>query len=61
MTQRRGSLRLALADVFSQNDAVTIIKYKDLYEHYELVSDLAEDVADVMADLAVKYSKQGWR
>ncbi|MDP7975964.1 MFS transporter [Tardisphaera saccharovorans] len=54
-------LRLALAEVFSQNDAITIIKYKDLYEHYELVSDLAEDVADVMADLAVKYSKQGWR
>ncbi|MGC8614994.1 MAG: MFS transporter [Thermoprotei archaeon] len=54
-------LRSALAEVFAQNDAITIIKYKDLYEHYELVSDLAEDVADVMADLAVKYSKQGWR
>ncbi|MGC8631004.1 MAG: MFS transporter [Thermoprotei archaeon] len=50
-------LRSSLAEVFKSNDAVSIIKYKDLYEHYEEISDRGEDVADVMADLAVKYSK----
>gem|GEM_PF-57534 len=50
-------LRSSLAELFKGSDAVVILKLKDLYEHYEAISDRAEDVADVLGDLAVKYGK----
>jgi uncharacterized protein Yka (UPF0111/DUF47 family) len=49
-------LALALTDLFKTNDAIKIIKYKDVYEWLELATDKCEDVADVLSDIAVRYA-----
>ena len=50
-------LREALAKVFDQPNAVTIIKYKDLYEHLEIITDKCNDVADIFRDFIIKYAR----
>jgi uncharacterized protein len=46
----------ALMDLFKTNDAITIIKYKDIYEHLESATDYCEDVANVLSDIAIRHS-----
>jgi uncharacterized protein Yka (UPF0111/DUF47 family) len=33
-----------------------VIKWKDLYEHLEVATDKAEDVANILETVLVKYS-----
>jgi len=46
----------AIMDLFKSNDAITIIKYKDIYEHLEVATDYCEDVANVLSDIAIRHS-----
>ena len=46
----------ALMDLFKTNDAISIIKYKDIYEHLESATDYCEDVANVLSDIAIRHS-----
>jgi len=46
----------AIMDLFRSNDAITIIKYKDIYEHLEVATDYCEDVANVLSDIAIRHS-----
>lgn len=48
--------RIAVAQLFETNDAVTIIKMKDIYEALEGASDRCVDVADVVEDIVLKYA-----
>ncbi len=48
-------LNKAVADLFNGNDALTVIKLKDIYEKMELATDYCEDVADHLSDIAIKY------
>jgi predicted phosphate transport protein (TIGR00153 family) len=47
--------RTAIADLFKTNDAVHIIKMKEVYEILEGAHDRCADVADVFEDIALKY------
>lgn len=50
-------LHEALADLFHDSkDAITVIKWKDIYETMEAVTDRLEDVANVMQGVIVKMS-----
>src|SRR5437867_1727393 len=47
----------ALADLFkSEKDPIQVIKWKDIYETMEAVTDRLEDVANVMQGVIVKMS-----
>jgi uncharacterized protein len=46
----------AVTDLFKTNDAIRIIKYKDIYEHLETATDHCEDVANVLSDIAIRHS-----
>nr|WP_319376214.1 DUF47 family protein [uncultured Methanoregula sp.] len=46
----------AVTDLFKTNDAIAIIKYKDIYEHLETATDYCEDVANVLSDIAIRHS-----
>lgn len=48
--------RTAVGKLFESNDAVTIIKLKDIYESIESASDRCLDVADVIEDIVLKYT-----
>jgi predicted phosphate transport protein (TIGR00153 family) len=48
--------RSAVGKLFEANDAVTIIKLKDIYEAIETASDRCVDVADVIEDIVLKYA-----
>jgi uncharacterized protein Yka (UPF0111/DUF47 family) len=48
--------RTAVGKLFETNDAVTIIKLKDIYEAIESASDRCLDVADVIEDIVLKYT-----
>ena len=48
--------RTALAELFETNEAVYIIKMKDIYEALETASDRCVDVADVVEDIVLKYT-----
>jgi uncharacterized protein Yka (UPF0111/DUF47 family) len=47
--------RLAIADLFDTNNAIEIIKSKEIYETLESALDRSRDVADVIEDIALKY------
>lgn len=47
--------RLAIAELFDTNNAIEIIKSKDIYETLESALDRSRDVADVIEDIALKY------
>jgi len=46
----------AVTDLFKTNDAIMIIKFKDIYEHLETATDHCEDVANVLSDIAIRHS-----
>ncbi len=46
----------AVTDLFRTNDAIAIIKFKDIYEHLETATDYCEDVANVLSDIAIRHS-----
>ncbi|MBP2145808.1 putative phosphate transport protein (TIGR00153 family) [Methanofollis sp. W23] len=46
----------AIKNLFSTNDAITIIKLKDIYENLEEATDRCEDVANVLSDIAIRHS-----
>ncbi|EQD49168.1 putative phosphate transport regulator [mine drainage metagenome] len=48
-------LRDLLAQLFEGNDPIQILKWKDLYERLEVITDRCEDVTDVFQDLLVRY------
>jgi predicted phosphate transport protein (TIGR00153 family) len=47
--------RTAIAQLFETNDAIEIIKLKEIYENLEGALDRCADVADVVEDIALKY------
>lgn len=47
--------RTAIAQLFKTNDAVQIIKMKEIYDILEGAHDRCADVADVFEDIALKY------
>ncbi|MDD1701694.1 MAG: DUF47 family protein [Methanoregula sp.] len=49
-------LAQAVTDLFKTNDAIAIIKYKDIYENLETATDYCEDVANVLSDIAIRHS-----
>ena len=48
--------KLAMTELFESNDAIQIIKLKDIYESLETASDRCVDVADVVEDIVLKYT-----
>ncbi len=48
--------RKAIKDLFESDDAIKIIKLKDIYETMETASDRCVDVADVIEDIVLKYT-----
>ncbi len=48
--------RDAVGKLFETNDAINIIKLKDIYESIETASDRCVDVADVVEDIVLKYA-----
>jgi len=48
--------RKSIEKLFESNDAITIIKLKDIYETMETASDRCVDVADVIEDIVLKYA-----
>jgi len=48
--------RKSIEKLFESNDAITIIKLKDIYETMETASDRCVDVADVIEDIVLKYT-----
>ncbi len=51
-----GVLARAIRDLFTTNDAITIIKLKDVYENLEVATDKCEDVANTLSDIAIRHS-----
>jgi predicted phosphate transport protein (TIGR00153 family) len=47
--------RTAIAELFKTNNAIEIIKLKEIYETLEGALDRCADVADVAEDIALKY------
>lgn len=47
--------RTAIAGLFKTNDAIHIIKMKEVYEILEGAHDRCADVADIFEDIALKY------
>lgn len=49
--------RNAVAYLFeSEQDAIKIIKYKEVYEHIETAMDYCEDVSELISNICIKYS-----
>lgn len=46
----------AITDLFLSQDAITIIKLKDIYQQLEDGTDRCEDVANVLSDIAIRHS-----
>lgn len=46
----------AITDLFKSQDAVHIIKFKDIYEYLETATDKCEDAANVLSDIAIRHS-----
>lgn len=51
-------LSKAMIELFRTENAVTIIKLKDIYDYLEMATDYCEDVADVLSDIAIKHSSE---
>ena len=48
--------RDAISELFNSEDAIHIIKLKDIYETMETASDRCVDVADFIEDIVLKYT-----
>jgi predicted phosphate transport protein (TIGR00153 family) len=49
--------RRAIAELFeTHNNAIEIIKLKEVYENFESSLDKCQDVSDIIEDIAIKYS-----
>ncbi len=48
--------RKAIAELFQTEDAIEIIKLKELYTNIELAVNRCEDVADVLNGILIKYA-----
>jgi len=46
----------ALYSLFKTKDPVEIIKFKDVYEHFEIATDKCEDVAGVFAAILIRHT-----
>lgn len=46
----------AIMDLFRTDDAINIIKLKDVYENLEIATDKCEDAANVLSDIAIRHS-----
>jgi uncharacterized protein Yka (UPF0111/DUF47 family) len=46
----------ALRELFLSDDAIRIIKLKEIYETLEIATDLCEEAANVIGDIAIKHS-----
>jgi predicted phosphate transport protein (TIGR00153 family) len=49
-------LNEAVAALFKSNDAISIIKLKEIYELMETITDKCEDVVQVIRDIILEYS-----
>lgn len=49
-------LNEAVAGLFKSNDAISIIKLKEIYELMEQITDKCEDVVQVIRDIILEYS-----
>jgi len=49
-------LSQALVNLFESGDPITIIKAKDVLEYLEIVTDKAEDVANTIENILIKYA-----
>ncbi len=47
--------RKAIAELFESNDAIEILKLKEIYQNLESSLDRCQDVADIFEDIALKY------
>ncbi|MEW6036169.1 MAG: DUF47 family protein [Candidatus Micrarchaeota archaeon] len=45
-----------ISKLFRGKDAIQIMKYKEIYETLEIVTDKCEDVSNVILDIRLKYS-----
>ena len=48
-------LRSSLSRLMQSHDTKYIIKYKEVYEHLESISDRCIDALDVVSDIALRY------
>lgn len=49
-------LNESVAELFKSNDAIAIIKFKEIYELMEGITDKCEDVVNVIRDIILEYS-----
>lgn len=49
-------LSRSIQELFKGQDAVTIIKLKDIYECLETATDKCEDVTNVLSDISIRHS-----
>ena len=47
-------LMTSLSEILKSGDPIRIIKFKDIYEYLEIVTDRCEDVANILEDIVVK-------
>lgn len=47
-------LSRAIHSLFEGNDAIKIIKYKDIYECFEISTDKCEDVVIILSDISIR-------
>lgn len=46
----------SMRELFRRDDAIMIIKLKDIYENLERATDKCEDVANVLGDIAIRHT-----
>ncbi|MBI5779744.1 MAG: DUF47 domain-containing protein [Planctomycetes bacterium] len=46
----------AMAKLFDTNDAIKVIKWKEIYQDLETATDRCEDVANIIEGIALKYT-----
>ncbi len=49
-------LSQAIVKLFETNDALLIIKQKSILDYLEIVTDKAEEVANIMESIVIKYA-----